>query len=306
MSDIAAQNSQNKGPRKNPQPSQTTETMKTKPENLIEFRSQPRLTDATLLMAFTGWMDGGEVSTGTVNRIIHLLEAEPFATLDSELFYLFNFPGSMETASMFRPEIEVVDGLVQNVEMPENTFYWHAESNLIFFVGQEPHMCWPTFRDSLFYLAEQTGISRILFSGSFGGAVPHTRQPRLYITASEERLLDEMQPFRVRRTSYEGPGSFMSYFMTQVPAVGLEMISLIAEIPGYLHGKNPMSIEAVTRRLAKILQLPLELDSLRQASNNWEDHISTIVEENDELLEKIREMERDYDDDLISDDPISE
>ena len=64
-----------------------------------------------------------------------------------------------------------------------------------------------------------------------------------------------------------------------------------------------MSIEAVTRRLAKILQLPLELDSLRQASNNWEEHISTIVEENDELVEKIREMEKDYDDELISDSP---
>ena len=277
--------------------------MKANPQDLIEFRETPSLKDATLLMAFTGWMDGGEVSTGTVNRIVHLLEATPFAELNSEPFYIFNFPGSMETAAMFRPEIDIVDGLVLNVEMPENTFYWHEESNLVFFVGQEPHLCWPTFRDSLFYLAERIGISRFLFSGSFGGSVPHTRQPRLYITASEERLLDEMEPFNVRRTSYEGPGSFMSYLMTQVPSAGLEMISLIAEIPGYLHGKTPMSIEAVTRRLAKILQLPLELDSLRQASNNWEEHISTIVEENDELVEKIREMEKDYDDELISDSP---
>lgn len=276
--------------------------MKNQPQDLVQFHEQPQLKDATLLMAFTGWMDGGEVSTGTVNRIIHLLEAEPFAELDSEPFYIFNFPGSMDTAAMFRPDIEIVDGLVLSVDMPENTFYWHKESNLVFFVGQEPHLCWPTYRDALIYLAERIGISRILFTGSFGGAVPHTRQPRLYITASEERLLKEMEPFRVRRTSYEGPGSFMSYFMTQVPTVGLEMVSLIAEIPGYLHGKNPMSIEAVTRRLAKILQLPLELDSLRQASNNWEEHISTIVEENDELLEKIREMERDYDDALIADD----
>lgn len=276
--------------------------MKTNPEELITFQETPSLKNATLLMAFTGWMDGGEVSTGTVNRIVHLLEAKPFAQLDSELFYIFNFPGSMETAAMFRPDIDIVDGLVLNVEMPENTFYWHEESNLVFFVGQEPHLFWPSYRDALIYLAEQVGISRILFSGSFGGSVPHTRQPRLYITASEQRLLDEMEPFNVRRTSYEGPGSFMSYFMTQVPSVGLEMISLIAEIPGYLHGKNPMSIEAVTRRLAKILQLPLELDSLRQASNNWEEHISTIVEENEELVEKIREMERDYDDELISND----
>ena len=44
------------------------------------------------------------------------------------------------------------------------------------------------------------------------------------------------------------------------------MVSLVAEIPGYLQGTNPLSIEAVTRRLAKILKLPLDLDSLRTAS----------------------------------------
>ena len=38
-------------------------------------------------------------------------------------------------------------------------------------------------------------------------------------------------------------------------AAGLEMVSLVAEIPGYLQGRNPMCIEAVTRRLAKILRL---------------------------------------------------
>lgn len=280
--------------------------MSMSPQEVITFRETPSLKDATLLMAFTGWMDGGEVSTGTVNRIIDLLEAKPFAELNPEPFYIFNFPGSMETAAMFRPEIEIANGLVTNVEMPKNTFYLDETSNLVFFVGAEPHLCWPTFRDTLIFLADQIGISRFLFSGSFGGAVPHTRQPRLYITASEERLLDAMQPFGVRRTSYKGPGSFMSYLMTQVPSAGLEMISLIAEIPGYLHGRNPMSIEAVTRQLAGILQLPLKLDSLRQASNNWEEEVSTIVQENDELLEKIREMERDYDDELISDDSFPE
>ena len=49
------------------------------------------------------------------------------------------------------------------------------------------------------------------------------------------------------------------------------MTSLVAEIPGYLQGRNPMSIEAVTRRLAKILQLPLDLGRCgpRAPNGNW-------------------------------------
>lgn len=77
------------------------------------------------------------------------------------------------------------------------------------------------------------------------------------------------------------------------------MTSLVAEIPGYLQGANPVSIEAVTRRLAQILQLPLDLDSLRTASTDWELQVSSAVEQDDDLAEQIRKLEKQYDDDLL-------
>ncbi len=90
--------------------------------------------------------------------------------------------------------------------------------------------------------------------------------------------------------------------MTRAQPEGLEMASLVAEIPGYLQGANPSSIEAVTRRLAKILQLPLDLDSLRSASTKWELEVSSAIEENEELAEKVRELEDMYDNDLLDQD----
>ena len=51
--------------------------------------------------------------------------------------------------------------------------------------------------------------------------------------------------------------------MTRVPGAVLEMTSLAAEIPGYLQGRNPGSIAAVTRRLCQILKLPLDRAPLR-------------------------------------------
>lgn len=268
--------------------------------NALQIDSLPSVTDATLVLAFSGWMDGGDVSTGTVRRLVELLDAEPFAEIDPEPFYIYNIPGSMEIAALFRPHIQIKDGLVQSIDMPSNRFYAHQASNLLLFLGREPHLQWRQFRDCILKLARETNVKRIIFVGSFGGTVPHTREPRVYATCSSPELLTEMRQYAVGRTGYQGPGSFTTYLMSQAPAAGIDMVSLVAEIPGYLQGTNPASIEAVTRRLSKILHLPLDLDSLRSASTKWELEVSSAVEENEELAETVHKLERQYDDELLA------
>ncbi len=274
-------------------------TMAQSQNDILRIRHCPALDHGTLVLAFSGWMDGGDVSTGTVRRLVDLLGAEAIAEIDPEPFYINNFPGSMEIAALFRPHIEIEDGLVKTVDMPTNTFYCHEPADLVLFIGKEPNLGWRTFGEYIFDLAHKVGVSRILFVGSFGGAVPHTREPRLYVTCSDAELLPEMEQYGVRRSHYEGPGSFTSYLMTQATSTGLEMASLVAEIPGYLQDTNPLCIEAVTRRLAKILKLSLDLDSLRTASTEWEFQVSSAIEQNEDLAEKVRQLEQQYDDDLL-------
>jgi proteasome assembly chaperone (PAC2) family protein len=266
---------------------------------ILHIRDLPVLEEATLVLAFSGWMDGGDVSTGTVERLVDLLNAPPVAEIDSEPFLIYSFPGSMELAALFRPHVEIEDGLNKSIEMPSNTFYCHREGNLFLFLGKEPNLRWKTFGECILDFSRRANVTRILFVGSFGGSVPHTREPRLYTTCSDPELLPEMERYGVRRSNYEGPGSFTSYLMTRASSVGLPMISLVAEIPGYLQGSNPLSIEAVTRRLAKILKLPLDLDSLRTASTDWELHVSHVIEQDDELAERVRQLEKQYDDELL-------
>ena len=244
-------------------------------------------------------MDGGDVSTGTVQRLVDLLGAEPIAEIDPDPFYLFNFPGSMEVAALFRPTIKIEDGLIASLEMPSNIFYCHELANLILFLGREPNLRWRAFGDCVLELARRTNVSRVLFVGSFGSMVPHTREPRLHVSCSDAALLTELGQYALRRTGYEGPGSFASYLLTRAPAAGLEMVSLVAEIPGYLQGRNPVCIEAVTCRLAKILQLPLELGELRTESTEWELQVSQAVEENEEMAQTVRRLEEAYDEELL-------
>ena len=273
--------------------------MKQIPNDILRIDNCPTLDGATLVLAFSGWMDGGDVSTGTVKRLVDLLDARVMAEIDPEPFYIYNFPGSMEVTALFRPHIEIEDGLIKAVDMPTNTFYCHEPANLVLFVGREPNLCWRTFGECIFRLARQVGVNRILFVRSFGGSVPHTRAPRLFVTCSSAALLPEMERYGVRRSGYEGPGSFTSYLMTQATTAELEMVSLVAEIPGYLQGMNPLSIEAVTRRLAQILKLPLDLDSLRTAGTEWELQVSSAVAEDEELAAKVRQLEEEYDNELL-------
>jgi len=270
--------------------------MNTDPLKIFET---PRLTNARMIIGFDGWMDGGDVSTGTVNRLVEVLHATPFAEIDPEPFYIQNVPGPMEIAAIFRPHIEYEDGLLVQIDMPENKFSVAQSSNLLLFVGKEPHMRWRTFRDCLFHVCSEVGIKNILFVGSFGGSVPHTREPRLHVSCSHADMLPMMEKYGVSRTAYSGPGSFVSYLLSQADEADLRMTSLVAEIPGYLTGSNPASILAVTRRLATILGISPNLDELRAASTQWELHVSTAVEQDDEMAENVRQLEKEYDDQLL-------
>lgn len=265
----------------------------------LRLMDVPTLSDATMLLALSGWMDGGMVSTGTVSRLLRDGHAQRIASIDPDPFYIYNFPGAMEVTALFRPHCRVAGGLVRELDLPANEFHCDARRNIVFFLGREPNLLWQSFGDCIWELAARASVRRILFIGSFGGSVPHTREPRLYASVSDPSLRPLVQQYGVQFSDYEGPASFTTYLMAHAPSHHLHMISLVAEIPAYLQGANPLSIEAVTRRLARILNLPVNLDALRQASNEWETQVSAAVAKDPELASTVRQLEEQYDNQLI-------
>ena len=267
----------------------------------LTILSEPKLQSGTLLLALTGWMDGGSVSTGTVKQLMGMgrRSARQVGRIESDEFYIYNFPGDMETASIFRPHVKYDEGVVAEFELPTNTFYVDEPANLAFFIGKEPNLRWQGFADCLFEMIRKLDVKRIIFMGSFGGAVPHTREPRLYGSVSHPHLRETLKQYGLTPSGYEGPGSFATLLLSQAPEHDVEMLSLVAEIPGYLQGINPLSIEAISKRVAAMLDIPLDLDSLREASNQWEARVTEAVEKDPELAETIRKLEEEYDTALI-------
>jgi proteasome assembly chaperone (PAC2) family protein len=265
----------------------------------LSIFDRPKLKEPRLLLGFSGWMDGGDVSTGTVKCFIEKLGAQKFTTINPEGFYIYNFPGMMEVTALFRPHTKVEEGLITSFEVPANAFFASPENDLILFLGKEPNLLWEEFADCILSLCSQFSVKMLYFIGSVAGLVPHTREPRLFCSVSNAELKEAFQHYGVKFTTYEGPASFITYLTTRCNEQNLALVSLVATIPAYVQGSNPKCIETVTRRLAGMLDVQMDLDDMETVSDEFEKKLNDVVQQQPELAGSIRRLEEDYDNEIF-------
>jgi proteasome assembly chaperone (PAC2) family protein len=266
----------------------------------LNIYSKPKLRNPRLLLGFSGWMDGGEVSTGTVKCLINKLDAQKFAEIEPKGFYIYSFPGSMEITALFRPHTQIKDGVIESYEIPSNTFFCSEKDNLIIFLGKEPNLNWEEFSECIFSICTEFGVEMIYFTGSVAGLVPHTREPRLFCSVSQSELKETFQHYGVKFANYEGPASIVTYLTANCGNQNIKMVSLIAAIPAYVQGSNPKCIEAVTRRIAGMLELEMDFDDLTTISEEFEKKLHEVVQEQPELESNIHKLEEDYDNEIFN------
>ncbi len=265
----------------------------------LKIHARPRFQRAQMVLGFSGWMDGGDVSTGTIDWLVRSLDAELLGEIDSEPFYIYSFPGSMEVSALFRPHVHIEEGRVRRLAFPRNFFHHVPAEELILFSGKEPNLRWSDFADCIFAVAEEFHVRRIFFVGSVAGVVPHTRDPRLFCSASSDALRDQLRQYGVRFSNYEGPGSLITYLTVLAERRGVELASLVAEIPAYVQGTNPICIESMVRRLASILGIQVKMEELRAARDVFEKRLSEVVQQKQDLRELIDKLESDYDNEVF-------
>jgi len=245
-------------------------------------------------------MDGGEVSTGTVKCLIDKLGAQQFAEINPKGFYIYSFPGSMEITALFRPHTKIKDGIIESYEIPSNTFFCSEKNDLIIFLSKEPNLNWEEFAECIFSVCSEFGVEMIYFIGSVAGLVPHTREPRLFCSVSQAELKERFQHYGVKFANYKGPASIVTYLMTNCSKRDMKMVSLVAAIPAYVQGSNPKCIEAVTRRIAGMLELEMDFSDLTTISDEFENKLGDVVQEQPELESNIHKLEEDYDNEIFN------
>ncbi len=265
----------------------------------LRILHEPRLTDAAMVLGFTGWMDGGDVSTGVIGWLLGELTNRRIAEVMPHDFFIHSFPGSMEISALLRPHVRTEEGLIRSFQFSANELFCAEAHNLLLFRGREPNLRWDDYADCVFEIAARMNVRRLYFLGSVAGVTPHTREARMYCTVSHEKLKDEMGAHGLRFTNYEGPSSFASFLLTQALRHGLEMVSLVAEVPAYIQDRNPKCIETVARKLTALLGLSLDFEELRRISDDWEHRVNRALREKVEVLEYVKKLEADYDDEVF-------
>lgn len=265
----------------------------------LKIHETPRLNNPTLVMGFSGWMNGGEVSTGTIEAFVEGSDFKTLATIDSHGYYIYNFPGTMEVTSIFRPHCVVDDGIIEEFDEPVNIFWVSEKHNLLLFLGQEPNINWVDYANCIFAFCAKFDVGQVICLGSVAGLIPHTREPRYFCTVSDVLLKHEFKKMGFKFSDYNGPASIITYLIAHGASRNLRVASIVAEIPAYIHGRNPKCIESMARRVSAVLGLGIEFPQMRKLGDELEKKLNEVISSRHELSNHIQRLEQDYDNEVF-------
>jgi len=260
------------------------------------IQEQPELREPYVVAGLQGWLNAGEVSTGTVGYLKRKLSAQKFAEIDPRGFYVYQVPGPALTQAL-RPYARIEEGVVKRLDMPRNEFSYGksgAGHDLILFLGVEPNLEWPEYAQAIIDLARRFRAPRLYFLGGVFDQVPHTRETRIFASVSHPRLKDELKPF-ARFTDYEGPSSFITMLLSLAQEHGLEAVSISARAPVYIQGQNPKACYALLKTLLSLTGISLDLSDLRKASEALVETVDKAFSQNPEALAQLKKLEEAFD-----------
>ena len=260
------------------------------------IQDKPELIAPYILVGLKGWLNAGEVSTGSIDYLRHKLGARSFASIEPAGFYIYQIPSS-PVEQTTRPLVKIKEGLVKKLDLPRNEFFfWKsgAAHDLILFLGVEPNLDWPAYAQAIVDVARQFQVPRIYSLGGIFDQVPHTRQTRIMATVSHPRLKDELKTF-ARFTDYEGPSSFNTMLLTIAREQGIEMAGISARTPLYIQDLNTKACYDLMKNVITLAGLDIDLSDLRVAGEALVEMMDKAFSQNATALEQLKKLEEQFD-----------
>jgi proteasome assembly chaperone (PAC2) family protein len=254
----------------------------------VHWSEQPSLRRPALVAAFSGWNDAGDAATDTVRWLARTANARAFASLDAEEYVDFQAA---------RPTVELIDGVVRNVEWPSFSFQAarlvRADRDLVLLLGVEPNLKWRTFCEDVVSVARTTRCEIVVTVGALLGDVPHSRPVHCTGSATDEVLAARLG---MQRSRYEGPTGIVGVVHDSVRRAGFASASIWAPVPHYVATPpNPKATRALLDRLQQLLDLDLDLTDLDIAASAWERSVGEVVSGDADVSAYVARLEERYD-----------
>jgi len=240
-----------------------------------------------IILAFSGWNDAAESATSAARYLSQLWSSRPFASIEPEEFYHFGLsrpyvrfkPGSRQEREIVWPATEF------SVARPSQ-----LERDIVVGIAIEPHLKWRTYCAAVLELARRSRASLVLTLGALLAEVAHTKPVRLVGSSYDPELSARLG---LRPTRYEGPTGIVGVLNTLCREGSVPTASLWANVPHYVSGiENPRAALALVARVLSLLNTEADLTDLREAAEQFDQNLSSIVAQNAKIADYVRKLER--------------
>ncbi len=244
----------------------------------------PTLRSPILVAAFEGWNDAGDAASGAVEHLELIWDATPLAELDSEDYYDYQ---------VNRPTVRQVDGVTREIEWPSTRLSVcsppGSDRDVVLLRGIEPNMRWRSFCDDLLEFIDQLGVETVVILGALLADTPHTRPVPVTGTAYSTESAEQ---FNLEQTRYEGPTGITGVLQDECVKAGIPAVSLWAAVPHYVsQPPNPKATVALLQRVEDVLDIEVPLGELPSQAEDWEESVTEMTKDDDEIAEYVRTLE---------------
>jgi len=107
-------------------------------------------------------------------------------------------------------------------------------------------------------------------------------------------LEPEMREYDIPPINYRGPSSIHTTLLVSASRRNIEAISLWGYVPHYVQVPNAKVCYGLLSRLAKMLELALDLEDMRRGSEHLDEMVDKAVAQKPELQDYVRRLELEY------------
>jgi uncharacterized protein (TIGR00162 family) len=233
-------------------------------ENPVEFSKKPQLKSPCLIAAWSGM---GGVALITAKTLQQKLGAEEC--------------GEILPHDFFSPaEVRIEDHVIQIPQFPENKFYFWDKGDrhdLLIFVGNDqPQRGWE-FAHLLLDVAEEFRVRRIYTSAAFPLWMHHSKEPRVWGTATTAPLVKYLKAYGVMPMGEGTIGGLNGLLLGVARQRGMEGVCLLGEMPIYATRiANPRASQAVLEVLTKMLGVEIDVEDLTSMAEKMEPNMEQL------------------------------
>jgi proteasome assembly chaperone (PAC2) family protein len=249
---------------------------------VIDVDQWPSLRDPVMLVALTGWVDGGLAGTGTLAAVAEALEApKKFATLD-----LADLLDLQQT----RPTVSLTNGVTRKVEWPSiDLVAGRAGRDVIIVAGPEPSIRWRDVTSTLVDVARRLDVQLAVTLGGMPAPVSHRRPINVMATASSRSVAQELGALRA---DYFGPTGAQTVLQVALGEAGVRAAGLWAQVPHYVAATpSPPAIRAMLERLRDVTGLTVDLHALDEQSDEYLERVEEGLSERPDVADMVRQLE---------------